>query len=603
MQVSLRKYGFVTFALLSLALGILFNQSNQNDMANLSWALGAAVGLILSLSWLIRSLRSGALGSDALAVISIIATGATDEWLAASIISVMLATGRALEIWAQGRASSHLDALVSRAPHDAHVLHNNEYIDTPLTAIPVGTLVLVRAGEVVPLDGILQSESLFDESALSGEPEPIWRAKETAVQSGVVNAGSSVLLKTTTSAADSTYASLINLVASAKQQATQGVRLANKWAIRFVPIALGMALATWLISGDIKQAVAVIVAATPCPLILAVPVAIVSGISRASKVGVIIKTGSALEQLSRVEVVLIDKTGTLTEGGPRVTKSLWAEGVNEAEAISLAASLEQHSSNVVAKALVSAAKARALPFMEATNVVEIPGHGLTGLVGGKNITVGQPKLPLPTWADIKSNLVTEIQIDGVIVGYLGLSDPIRIEAKETIGQLFRLGVKRILLVSGDREETVVNVANELGITEHFSALTPEQKLAMLKDVKEQTTGTVAVVGDGINDAPALAAADIGIAMGARGATAASQSSDVVIIEDSIGRLSAAVSIAKSATRRALQASTIGMSLALVAMGAAAFGQLSPSQSAIVQELIDAAAIGFALVGSRTTERS
>ena len=241
--------------------------------------------------------------------------------------------------------------------------------------------------------------------------------------------------------------------------------------------------------------------------------------------------------------------------------------------------------------------------MEATNVVETPGHGLTGLVGGKNITVGQPKLPLPTWADIKSNLITEIQIDGLIVGYLGLSDPIRIEAKETIGQLFRLGVKRILLVSGDREETVVNVANELGITEHFSALTPEQKLAMLKDAKEQTTGTVAVVGDGINDAPALAAADIGIAMGARGATAASQSSDVVIIEDSIGRLSAAVSIAKSAARRALQASTVGMSLALVAMVAAAFGQLSPSQSAIVQELIDAAAIGFALVGSRTTERS
>ena len=603
MQVTLRKYGVVTFALLSLALGISLDQSNQNDFANLVWALGAVVGLTLSLSWLIRSLRSGALGSDTLAVISIIATGATNEWLAASIISVMLATGRALEVWAQGRASSHLDALVSRAPHDAHVLHNNEYIDKPLTEVPVGTQILVRAGEVVPLDGILQSEALFDESALSGEPAPIWRAKESLVQSGVVNAGSSVLIRTTTTAADSTYASLINLVASAKQQATQGVRLANKWAIRFVPIALGMAIATWLISGDIKQAVAVIVAATPCPLILAVPVAIVSGISRASKVGVIIKTGSALEQLSRVEVILIDKTGTLTEGGPHVTNASWAAEVNELEVLSLAASLEQHSSNIVARALVASAKARAIPFMEATDVVETPGHGLTGVVGGKSITVGQPKLPLPSWADIKSNLITEIQVDGVIVGYLGLSDPVRFDAKETIKNLFRLGVKRILLVSGDREETVEDVANELGITEHFSSLTPVQKLMMLKQTQDQTNGSVAVVGDGINDAPALAAADIGIAMGARGATAASQSSDVVIIEDSIGRLSDAVSIAKSAARRALQASTIGMSLALVAMLAASFGQLSPSQSAIVQEFIDAAAIGFALVGSRTTERA
>lgn len=598
MQVTLRKYGFVTFALLSLTLGITLNQSNQDGLANMSWALGAVVGLALSVSWLIRSLRSGALGSDALAVISIIATGATNEWLAASIISVMLATGRALEVWAQGRASSHLDALVSRAPHDAHVLHNNEYIDKPLTEVPVGTLVLVRAGEVVPLDGILQSEALFDESALSGEPEPIWRDKESLVKSGVVNAGSSVLIRTTTTSADSTYASLINLVASAKQQATQGVRLANKWAIRFVPIALGLALATWLISGDVKQAVAVIVAATPCPLILAVPVAIVSGISRASKVGVIIKTGSALEQLSRVEVVLIDKTGTLTEGGPKITKSLWAEGVNDLEVLSLAASLEQHSSNIVARAMVASAKERALPFLEATDVVETPGHGLTGLVEGKIISVGQPTGELPSWAEIKSHLITEIQVDGVIVGYLGLSDPVRLDAKETLENLFRLGVKRILLVSGDREETVANVATELGITEHFSALTPEQKLIILKQTQDQTSGSVAVVGDGINDAPALAAADIGIAMGARGATAASQSSDVVIIEDSIGRLSDAVAISKTAAQRAIQASSIGMGLAFIAMTGAAFGFLSPGESAIAQEFIDVAAISLALVNSK-----
>ena len=600
MQATLSKYGFVAFALSSLAIGIFLNQLKQIEIANLVWALGAALGLILSLRWLIQALRNKALGSDTLAVVSIIATGATNEWLAASIISVMLATGRALEVWAEGRASSHLDALVSRAPHDAHLLQSNEYVDTAIASVPVGSLILVRSGEVVPLDGILQSEALFDESALTGEPEPIWRAKNSSVQSGVVNAGSSVLLKTSTNAADSTYANLINLVASAKQQATKGVRLANKWAIRFVPIALGMAIITWLISGDIKQAVAVIVAATPCPLILAVPVAIVSGISRASKVGVIIKTGSALEQLSRVEVVLIDKTGTLTEGGPRVSQLVWSKDANEVETIGLAASLEQHSSNIVARALVELAKDRQIAFQPATNVFETPGHGLTGTVDGKIISVGQPKLPLPDWAKIQSSLITEIQIDGRIAGYIGLSDPLRTDAKTTIKNLFALGVKRILLVSGDREETVAKVANELGIREHFASMAPEQKLMMLTKTQNETKGTVAVVGDGINDAPALAAADIGIAMGARGATAASQSSDVVIVEDSIGRLAEAVFISKTAAKRALQASTIGMALALIAMICAAFGFLNPSESAIVQEFIDAAAISFALVGSRST---
>jgi len=597
------KYGFVSYSLIAAIAGFALDQSNYKDLAVYVWASGALLGLALAVNWLIQAIRNKALGSDVLAVISIIATGLTNEWFAASIISVMLATGRALEIWAEGRASKHLDALVSRAPHDAHVYVNNQYVDTPISEVKVGSLILIKAGEVVPLDGTLETEGLFDESALTGEPLPIWRAKDTEVRSGVVNAGSSVQIKTTTNSAESTYANLINLVAAAKQQATKGVRLANKWAVRFVPIALLMALSTWLISGNLKQAVAVIVAATPCPLILAVPVAIVAGISRAAREGVIIKTGSALEQLAKVEVVLLDKTGTVTHGGPSITEMVWAKGIDSEQALSLAASLEQHSSNVVARALVEYAKQRQLPFAAATAIVEIPGHGLTGVISGKQVSVGQPKHPLASWATITSTLIVEITIDNEVAGYLGLSDPLRSDAVKTIQELKNLGVKRILLVSGDREKTVAEVAEELGVTKYFAECSPAYKLELLIAEQKDAKGTVVVVGDGINDAPALAAADIGVAMGARGATAASQSSDVVIIEDSFRKLSDAIKISKTATNRALQASSLGMALALVAMLGAAFGYLSPSQSAIAQEFIDAAAIGFALIGSKATGRS
>jgi len=597
MQSLFSKYGFVSYSLIAAFTGFALDQSNYNDAAVYVWASGALLGLVLAVNWLIQAIRNKALGSDVLAVISIVATGLTNEWLAASIISVMLATGRALEIWAEGRASKHLDALVSRAPHDAHVFINNQYVDTPISEVQVGSIILIKAGEVVPLDGTLETEGLFDESALTGEPLPIWRAKDTEVRSGVVNAGSSVQIKTTTNSAESTYANLINLVAAAKQQATKGVRLANKWAVRFVPIALLMALSTWLISGSLKQAVAVIVAATPCPLILAVPVAIVAGISRAAREGVIIKTGSALEQLAKVEVVLLDKTGTVTHGGPSITEMVWAKDIDSEQALSLAASLEQHSSNVVARALVEYAKQRQLPFSTGTNIVEIPGHGLTGVISGKQVSVGQPIQPLATWATITSTLLVEITIDNEIAGYLGLSDPIRNDAVKTIHELKSLGVKRILLVSGDREKTVAEVAEELGVTKYFAECSPAYKLELLIAEQNDAKGTVVVVGDGINDAPALAAADIGIAMGARGATAASQSSDVVIIEDSFRKLADAISISKTATKRALQASALGMALALVAMLGAAFGYLNPSQSAIVQEFIDAAAICLALVGT------
>lgn len=594
----LKRYSFLILALASSVSGFVLSFSSQ-QAASIAWSIGAALGLTLSVRWLIQAIREKVLGSDVLAVLAIIATGLTNEWFAASLISLMLASGRALELWAQGKASKHLDELMKRAPTFAHTISSSgEVLDIAINDVQVQTRVLVRSGEIVPIDGTLEEAGLFDESALTGESLPVWREARTSVNSGVINSGNAVVIVATSTAQTSTYANLIQLVATAKDQASKGVRLANVWAARFVPLALLIALATYLITQDIKQAVAVLVAATPCPLILAVPVALVAGISRAAQVGVIIKEGSAIEQLAQVEVVLLDKTGTLTEGGSRITATAFAEGSDPDLVLSLAASLEQTSANIVARATVAEAKLRNLKLSMATEVKEIHGHGLSGLVQGHRVKVGQPTLPLEPWAELTNALLMEIAIDGKVVGYLGLDDPLRQDAQETVAHLKALGVKRVLMVSGDRKSTVERTATELGVTEFFAECSPTHKLQILQEAKNSTKGSVLVVGDGINDAPALAAADVGVAMGAKGTTAASQAASVVIVEDSIRRLANAIDISQIARTRALQASTIGMSLAIVAMLAAAFGYLNPSQAALVQELIDAASITWALVGRR-----
>ena len=592
----MRRYGFVVLALLSVLLGAVFQNQQNILFANVSWAVGATIGFLFSARWLISSLQRKNLGSDVLALISIIATVLTGEFLAASIISLMLATGQALEKWAEGRSSKQLDALLSRAPSRANLIAGaNQIIEVPLNEVKIGSEVLVRSGEVVPFDGTLQNDAVLDEAALTGESLPVIRVKDNFVNSGVVNAGESFVIRTSSTGEDSTYANLIRLVADAKNKASAGVRIANVWAKRFVPVAFAIALITFLISGDIKQAVAVIVSATPCPLILAVPIALVSGISRAAKHGVIIKLGEAIEKLAKAEVVLLDKTGTLTAGSARVLEMSFKNPNDKNLILSYAASLEQHSSNLVGKAIVAVAKESNVELFVVENSQEVHGHGLSGLVAGKNVTVGQPKTTIPAWAKLSSPLVVEVTVEDEVVGYLGLSDPLRPEALGTIASLRNQGVKRILLVSGDRKPTVEKIANELGIAEFFAEAKPEQKLSILRDELSSAKGAVIVVGDGINDAPALAAADVGVAMGARGNTAASQAASVVIIEDSIRRLVDAISISKTARSRALQASAIGMSLALVAMGFAAFGFISASESAILQEFIDAASILWALV--------
>jgi heavy metal translocating P-type ATPase len=591
-------YGLLALALLSLVLGLALPANSLQSI--LSFAAGAAVGFVLSLILVIRAIRLGEFGSDVLALIAIAATALTGEWIAASVISVMLATGRALERWAEGRARTQLESLLARAPQVAHVLDTaGNPIDLPLNKVSLGSHLLIRSGEVVPLDGTVLIGGTFDQSALTGEPIPQFVANGEEVPSGVVNSGSTVEIVTTKTAENSTYSALVRLVQQAQASSANGVRVANKWAVRFVPFALLLAAATWLITGESEKAVAVIVAATPCPLILAVPVAIIAGMSKAAAHGAIIKGGAALEQLARTKTVLVDKTGTLTQGGPEVSVVIAAPNTDIDLTLSLAASLEQSSPHILAKSLIAEAKRRNLELQIATQVSEEHGIGLTGNVAGFKVRVGQPKTELPSWAKINNALVVAVEINGELKMVIGLDDPLRDEAGSTMTALRSMGVERIVLVSGDRQSTADVVGKTVGVDEVFGDCTPEGKLEIVHAEMMATKGSVVAVGDGINDAPALAAASVGVAMGARGATAASEAADVVIIEDSIKHLATAVLISKGARSRALQAAGVGMTLAIGAMLAASTGLLNATAAAVSQEFIDMAAILWALVPVKT----
>ena len=590
------NYALLALTGIALALGLSASALGSQSLSVAAYAAGALIGLWLSISLLVKAIKNHEFGSDMLALIAIVATALTSEWLAASVIALMLAGGRALESWAEGRARGQLESLLARAPRSAHVFQEDGTIhDLALPLVTVGARFLVRSGEVVPLDGTLITDGTFDESALTGEPMPQTRIQGEAINSGVLNAGSEVEIVATNTDENSTYSNLIRLVAQAQANSANGVRIANKWAVRFVPFALGLAALTWLVSGEVSNAVAVIVAATPCPLILAVPVAIIAGMSKAASRGVIVKGGAALEGLARAKTVLLDKTGTLTRGGPEITAISFAPGADENQILSLAASLEQSSPHIVAQAIVAEARRMGLTLTRAQSVIEEHGSGLIGLIGADHIYVGQPTESMPKWAKIDHALLVEVRVNGETRAIIGLDDPLRVEASATVGQLKALGVTRIAMISGDRLSTAQEISNQVGLDEVFADCSPADKLRIVSDEMTKTSGTVIAVGDGINDAPALAAATVGVAMGARGATAASEAADVVIVQDSIGHLADAIDVAQGARSRALQAAGVGMALASGAMLLGAFGVFNATASAVAQEFIDAAAILWALV--------
>ncbi|MFF4881282.1 heavy metal translocating P-type ATPase [Streptomyces nigra] len=576
--------------------------AGAGGLADLLWGVGTVSAVVPAVGWVLSALRRGHAGVDVIAVLALGGTLAVGEYLAGALIGLMLATGRTLETAARRRASHDLRALLEHAPRTARRRTADGVSTVPLGEIAVGDLLVVGPGEVVPVDGTVESSSaVLDESVLTGEPLQVERPRAAGVRSGVVNAGGAFELRATATEQDSTYAGIVRLARQAGAESAPVVRLADRYAAWFLPLSLAVAGLAWLISGSAVRAVAVLVVATPCPLLLAAPVAIVSGLSRASRLGVVIRDGGALENLGRARTLLLDKTGTLTRGRPRVVDVVAAPGWTPPEVLRLAASVDQYSPHVLARAITATARERKLDASVPADVTEEPGRGATGTVDGHRVTIGRSDFgeARPPWAGAVDNralldgaAVAWLTVDGNPAGAVLLRDPLRHDAPRTLRHLRSAGIDRVLMLTGDRAEPAREVAAVLGLDDVRAELGPAEKVAAVR--AERDRAVTVMVGDGVNDAPALATADVGVAMGARGSTATSEAADVVLTTDRVDRLADAVSIAVRARRIAVQSALGGMLLSLAAMAAAAAGLLPPAVGALLQEGIDAAVILNAL---------
>ena len=568
------------------------------------WFAGTVLGLVASLAWTLGALRRREPSVDVIAVLALGGALAVGEFFAGAMITVMLASGQLLEARAAARARRDLGLLISRAPRTARRRLGDTVEEVCVDDVARGDRLVIGAGEVVPVDGRLVGSGVFDESALTGEGMPVERPTGDEVRSGVVNAGDPVDLLATSLAAESTYAGVVRLVEQAQASTAPFVRTADRFAVLFVPLTLVLAAVSWALTGDPVRAVAVLVVATPCPLLLAAPIAIMSGLSRAAGRGVVVKGGGALERLAAGRVVLFDKTGTLTQGRPTVTSVVTSGADVDADLVlRLAASLDQVSPHVLADSIVAAGRSRALALTMPTDVTEEHGHGIRGMVDGHDVRLGKAAWVVgdatPGWvrqvhrrADLDGSMTVFAAIDGVPSGAMLLEDPVRPDAPRMVRALRTAGIERVVLVTGDRADIAGTVGRVVGVDAVLADCTPADKLAVIR--AESTGAATIMVGDGVNDAPALAAAGVGVALAARGATASSEAADVVLTVDRVDALADAVLIARRSKAIALQAVVVGMGLSGVAMVAAAVGLLPPAAGAVLQEVIDVLAIAIAL---------
>lgn len=595
----------VALALTGLLVGALAWLLGWRSAADLAWVLTTAIALPPVAISLLQRLRRGLLGVDLIALLALGGALAYHQYLAGALISLMFATGQALEAYGGARARAELTALLARAPRTAH-----RYTGAALETVPVDALrkddrLLVTAGEVLPVDGVvLKIPAVIDESALTGEPAFVHREPGEKVLSGSVNAGAPFELLATAPAADSTYAGIVRLVREAEASKAPFVRLADRYAVIFLPLTLGLAAIAWILSGDPIRALAVLVVATPCPLLLAAPVAIVSGMSRAAAAGIIVKGGGALEALGRAKLLFIDKTGTVTTGVPALAGTIAFGDLDPDTILRLAASVEQASSHVLAEAIARGAAERGLALVAPRDVREESGYGVRGQVEGRLVAVGRRNWvvagqPLPEAAQAAEEYVAAqgaspvfVAVEGRLAGVLWLTDPIRPDAAATIQALRAAGVQRVTMLSGDQANVAVRIGAALAMDAVLAEQSPADKIQAVHAARAH--GTTVMVGDGINDAPALASADVGVAMGARGATASSEAADVVLLVDRLDRLALAMAIARRSRGIAVQSVVAGMGLSLIAMAVAAAGWLPPAPGALLQEAIDIAVIVNAL---------
>jgi heavy metal translocating P-type ATPase len=593
----------VGIALLGLTLGGWFWWRGEAGSSHLAWTLGTLPVLLALFGQIIASLRRGDVGLDVVAALSMSAALVFGESLAGNVVALMYAGGQLLESFAEGRARREMTALLGRVAFTAMRYRDHTLEEVPIATIRQGDRLLVRQGDVVPVDGhVAGGVAVLDLSALTGESIPKSLSRGGEVMSGSTLVGAAFDLIASRPAAESTYAGIVRLVEAAQASKSPMARLADRYAMWFLALTVSLAGAAWFLSGDPIRALAVLVVATPCPLILAVPVAIISGISRTAKSGALVKDGAALEGLAHVRTAILDKTGTVTQGRPTITAIRAGEGFTEHDVLGLAASLDQASAHVMATSLIQAATDAGLTLLPPSNIAELPGKGIEGTVGGRRVAIGGDTYVrnrstsghalLHKLDDRDGVQSVAVAVDGAVAGVILLQDQLREDARATLDALRAAGIERIVLASGDMDHIAQTVGQSLGVDEILGDLTPEGKVIAVR--REAATRPVMMVGDGVNDAPALATAEVGVALGARGAAASSEAASVVLLVDELYPLATALNIARRTRTIALQSVFIGLGLSIAGMIVAAFGYLPPVQGALFQEAIDVAVILNAL---------
>ena len=600
-----RRYPLIVVTLAVGAVALLLLAAGHADGAR--WVLSAyTLAFAATRTWhMVLALREGRYGVDILAVTAIVATVAVAEHWAALVIVLMMGTGAALEDVAAGRAERELTALLRRAPHTAHLLGHDDSghaTDVAIGDVRPGDALLVKPGEVVPADATLLSASAaFDESSLTGEPLPVERLRGDQLLSGSVNGSRPIHVRATATAADSQYQRIIDLVSEARRSRAPVVRLADRVAVPFTLLSFAIAGTAWWLSGEPSRFAEVLVVATPCPLLIAAPVAFMAGMSRAARHGIIVKGGGTLEQLARVRTAAFDKTGTLTRGAPELSAVDVADGMQPDELLAMAAGVERLSSHPLAEAIVAGARERGLSVPPAHDAHEATAHGVSATVDGHDVVVGRegfvadrvhgiPLLPLPP-----GHSGVHVAVDGRYAGRLALADRVRDDTARTIAALRAAGVPRVLMLTGDSPAAAAHIAGQIGIDDVRAGLLPQDKVDIVAGLPERP---VMMVGDGVNDAPVLAVADVGVAMGARGSTAASESADVVILLDDLYRAVQAVRIGRRTMHVAWQAIGLGVGLSVVLMLVASAGLLPAIVGAWTQEAVDLACILWALLATQ-----
>ncbi|MHB8629871.1 MAG: heavy metal translocating P-type ATPase [Aggregatilineales bacterium] len=590
------------FALIGLLSGGVFQFAfNRPDIANIVWVAALIIGGAPVVWETLRRMLKGNFASDVVAMLAIITAVLTGEYFAGVIIVLMQSGGEALENYSLRRASSSLEQLLTRAPRFAHRRINDRIEEIDVEKVQIGDDLIVRPGDLIPVDGEVMSEQAeVDESALTGEPLARSKHKGDTLLSGSVNTGDVFDMKATKLAEQSQYAQIVQLVRKAQDDKSPLQRLADRYAVYFTPATLIMCVLGFLITKDIKAVLSVLVVATPCPLILATPVAVIGGINRAAKAGLIVKGGVAIEQLGQAKAMVFDKTGTLTYGTPVVDQVVPYDGVAAPELLQIAGSVEQLSSHLLAQTMARAAQQASGALATPTDFHEQAGHGVEANLGGTHIVIGSPRylnertggVALPAQTS-DTELSTYVAIDNKPSGYITFKDELRPGVADLMKKLRKMGIERTVMLTGDSQAHAASIAAQAGIDEVKADLLPEDKLNAIKSLKQQYQSVV-MVGDGINDAPALATATVGIAMGAHGTGISAEAADIVLLVDDITHIADGVEASQRTVRIAKQSIFVGLGLSFGLMVLAAFGLIPPAIGALFQEAIDVAVILNAL---------